>query len=216
MLNDKENTYDKPNDDFPPPINRIVSFKFFSDSTSAEYELPFGEWELLYICEPQVEFLDGTKPVEMDFGKTYTITTLSCSVGHQLALIPNLQSAGRLTRKTGQNTQLQRWRKWEPTFHVDESGCLGDIYQEDGSRCDTVDCVWWIGEGVGFAQPTLLMVESATQDSPITVTEGMHVLVMNGSIAEPTLIVASHNLATAQHRNVVVDTIIYSDSWNEL
>ncbi|KAK2943840.1 hypothetical protein BLNAU_21231 [Blattamonas nauphoetae] len=47
MLIDDTNAYEKPNDDSPPSINRMISFDFSSDSTSLECELSFGEWELL-------------------------------------------------------------------------------------------------------------------------------------------------------------------------
>ncbi|KAK2962930.1 hypothetical protein BLNAU_1953 [Blattamonas nauphoetae] len=47
MLVDNTDNYEIPNDDSPPPITRMVSFDFSPDSTSAESDLSFGEWEVL-------------------------------------------------------------------------------------------------------------------------------------------------------------------------
>ncbi|KAK2948755.1 hypothetical protein BLNAU_16290 [Blattamonas nauphoetae] len=47
VLVDNTDAYEMPNDDSPPPITRLVSFDFSSDSTSSESDLFFGEWEVL-------------------------------------------------------------------------------------------------------------------------------------------------------------------------
>ncbi|KAK2962967.1 hypothetical protein BLNAU_1990 [Blattamonas nauphoetae] len=47
VLVDNTGNYEMPNDDSPPPITRMISFDFSADSTSAECELSFGEWEVL-------------------------------------------------------------------------------------------------------------------------------------------------------------------------
>ncbi|KAK2961852.1 hypothetical protein BLNAU_3289 [Blattamonas nauphoetae] len=47
MLVDNTNGYEMPNDNSPPPISRMISFDFSSDSTSTKSDLSFGEWEQL-------------------------------------------------------------------------------------------------------------------------------------------------------------------------
>ncbi|KAK2951630.1 hypothetical protein BLNAU_13369 [Blattamonas nauphoetae] len=47
MLVDNSNGYEMPNDDSPPPINRMISFEFSSTVTSTTIDVSFGEWEPL-------------------------------------------------------------------------------------------------------------------------------------------------------------------------
>ncbi|KAK2963413.1 hypothetical protein BLNAU_1454 [Blattamonas nauphoetae] len=94
----------------------------------------------------------------------------------------------------------------EPVFHVDESGVLSDFCGDDGERCKTLNEAWRIVKGIGFPRPTVLIMDSATLVSPITVTEGMRVIVTNGSLIEPKLYVASHDLSGGELGMIVVDS----------
>ncbi|KAK2962969.1 hypothetical protein BLNAU_1992 [Blattamonas nauphoetae] len=94
----------------------------------------------------------------------------------------------------------------QPVFHVDESGGVGDFCGDDGDRCKTIDEVWRIVKGIGFARPTLLILDSTTLDSPIVVSEGMHAMVTNESSTEPKLRVASFDLGGGELGMIVVDS----------
>ncbi|KAK2946074.1 hypothetical protein BLNAU_18982 [Blattamonas nauphoetae] len=94
----------------------------------------------------------------------------------------------------------------EPMFHVDETGHLGDFCGDAGDRCKTIDETWRIVKGIGFARPTLLIKDSSTLNSPIVMTQGMHVMVTNGSSTEPKLHVASFELNEGQLGMIVVES----------
>ncbi|KAK2947819.1 hypothetical protein BLNAU_17239 [Blattamonas nauphoetae] len=94
----------------------------------------------------------------------------------------------------------------QPVFHVDESGDLSDFCGDDGDECQTMDEVWRIVKGIGFPRPTIHITDSTTLDLPIVVSEGMHVMVTNGSSTEPKLHVASNDLSGGQFGMIVVNT----------
>ncbi|KAK2945165.1 hypothetical protein BLNAU_19904 [Blattamonas nauphoetae] len=94
----------------------------------------------------------------------------------------------------------------QPVFHVDESGGLSDFCGDNGDKCKTIDEAWRIVKGIGFPRPTLLIMVSTTLDSPIVVTEGMHVIVTNSSVFEPKLSVTSHDLSGGELGMIVVDS----------
>ncbi|KAK2948461.1 hypothetical protein BLNAU_16626 [Blattamonas nauphoetae] len=105
-----------------------------------------------------------------------------------------------------ENTFTTDAKPTQPVFHVDESGDLSDFCGDDGDECKTIDEAWRIVNGIGFPRPTLLIMDSTTLDSPIAVTEGMRVIVTNGTLIEPKLYVASHDLSGSELGMIVVDS----------
>ncbi|KAK2963516.1 hypothetical protein BLNAU_1559 [Blattamonas nauphoetae] len=105
-----------------------------------------------------------------------------------------------------ENTFTTDAKPTQPVFHVDESGVLGDFCGDYGEKCQTIDEAWRIVKGIGFTRPTLHITDSTTLNLPMAVTEGMHVMVTNGSSTEPKLYIASHNLSQGELGMIVVDS----------
>ncbi|KAK2945812.1 hypothetical protein BLNAU_19237 [Blattamonas nauphoetae] len=104
------------------------------------------------------------------------------------------------------NTFTTDAKPTEPVFHVDESGVLSDFCGDDGNRCKTINEVWRIVKGIDFPRPTIHITDSATLRSPIVLTQGMHVMITNGSTTEPKLHVASQDQSGGQLGMIIVNS----------
>ncbi|KAK2961604.1 hypothetical protein BLNAU_3402 [Blattamonas nauphoetae] len=175
-------------------LNNDITFKVpsnltLTDNTEVEVE-----------CSSSSNACSSTAPVRigwetgLQYGTTHTFSRMQ-EIGGSSQLVSFIANSFTTDVKPP-----------EPVFHVDESGVVGDFCGDYEDKCKTMDEVWRIVKGIGFTKLTLLIVNSTTLDWPIAVTEGMCVIVSNGSLLEPKLHVSSADLSGGELGMIVVDS----------
>ncbi|KAK2963424.1 hypothetical protein BLNAU_1465 [Blattamonas nauphoetae] len=188
---------------FSNDVNTGLTFTLEVDGSihNSQYKLILSDnTEVEVECSLSTLACSSTAPIRIGWA-----TSLQYSTEHTLSKMVEVGGTSQRVDLV-KNTFTTDAKPAEPVFHVDESGVLSDFCGDDGEKCKTMDEAWRIVKGIGFPRPTVLIMDSATLVSPITVTEGKHVMVANCSSTEPQLHIASHDLSGGELGMIVVDS----------
>ncbi|KAK2960827.1 hypothetical protein BLNAU_4224 [Blattamonas nauphoetae] len=171
-----------------------------SDSSSISFDISFSS-TAEGVSQPIKIGWKGENNLE--YSMKYTLTSLTPSVAEDGAIIFD----SSLSDTTGTKPA-------ESFFYVDSLSSDSSPFCGDrDSPCQSIDSAWMIVLGVSLTRPTLGIVDLTTLSTPISISNNMHVVIMNGTSSEPKLNVS---FVTSQSIDADNTMITVKDSFLEL
>ncbi|KAK2960823.1 hypothetical protein BLNAU_4220 [Blattamonas nauphoetae] len=171
-----------------------------SDSSSVSFDISFSSTAE---GESQPIKIGWRDENNLEYSRKYTLTSLTPSVAEDGAIIFD----NSLSDTTGTKPA-------ESFFYVDSLSSDSSPFCGDrDSPCQSIDSAWMIVLGVSLTRPTLGIVDHTTLSTPISISNNMHVVIMNGTSSEPKLNVSSLTSQPADEDNTMITV---KDSFLEL